>query len=130
MTLQQLKITPDPYEAFNLSQGIQVGNLLFISGQTAINELGQLVGVNDFDVQAEYAFTNLSKVLNAGNSALPNVAKFTIYLRDMTNFDKIVKLREKYFSKPYPADTLVEVSSLFSPDALIEIDAIAVVNNA
>lgn len=130
MTLQQVKITPDPYEAFNLSQGIQVGNLLFISGQTAINELGHLVGINDFDAQAEYAFKNLSKVLKAGNSALQNVVKVTIYLRDMSNFDKIIKLRDQYFSKPYPADTLVEVSSLFSPDALIEIDAIAVVNNA
>lgn len=129
MSIQQIKVSPDPYKEFNLSQAIQVGNLLFISGQTAINSQGQMVGISDFDIQAECVFRNLSKVLEAGNSTLSNVAKVTIYLRDMSNFDKIIELRKKYFSKPYPADTLVEVSSLFSPDALIEVDAIAVVNN-
>jgi enamine deaminase RidA (YjgF/YER057c/UK114 family) len=48
----------------------------------------------------------------------------------MGNFDKIVALREKYFEAPYPADTIVEISSLYSPDALIEIEAIAIEDNA
>jgi enamine deaminase RidA (YjgF/YER057c/UK114 family) len=48
----------------------------------------------------------------------------------MANFGKIVTLREKYFTVPYPADTILEVSSLFSPDALIEIEAIAVADHA
>jgi 2-iminobutanoate/2-iminopropanoate deaminase len=46
------------------------------------------------------------------------------------NFNKIVELRGKYFSAPYPADTIMEVSSLFSPDALIEIEAVAVADDA
>ena len=48
----------------------------------------------------------------------------------MANFAKIIELRGRYFTPPYPADTLVEVSSLYSPDALIEIEAIAVVDEA
>ena len=48
----------------------------------------------------------------------------------MSNFPKIVELRGRYFTPPYPADTIVEVTSLYSPDALIEIEAIAVVNEA
>ncbi len=74
----------------------------------------------------EMAFENLDKVLKAGGSSLKNVVKVTIMLRDMKNFEKIVELRGKYFTPPYPADTIFEVSSLFSPDALIEIEAIAV----
>lgn len=73
------------------------------------------------------AFENLDKVLRAGGSSLKNVVKVTIMLRDMKNFEKIVELRGKYLTPPpYPADTIFEVSSLFSPDALIEIEAIAV----
>ncbi|WP_409965682.1 2-iminobutanoate/2-iminopropanoate deaminase [Mycovorax composti] len=130
MKISQIKITPDTYAPFNLAQGYRVGDLLFISGQTAIDDNGQLIGIGDFDVQAQKAFENLEKVLKAGGSSLKNVVKVTILLRDMSNFNKIVKLREKYFTKPYPADTICEVSSLFSSEALIEIEAIAVADDA
>ena len=127
MLIQQIKINPDPYQPFRLAQGYRAGDFLFISGQTAIDEEGNLVGVGDFDLQAEQTFKNLEKVLGAGGSSLAKVVKVTIFLRDMkANFDKIVALREKYFTAPYPADTIVEVSSLYSPDALLEIEAIAV----
>jgi len=68
------------------------------------------------------------RALRAGGSGLNRVAKVTIYLTDMTNFPKIVELRRCWFSRPYPADTIVEVSGLYSPDAMIEIEAIAVVD--
>ena len=48
----------------------------------------------------------------------------------MSNFSKIVELRGRYFTAPYPADTIVEVRSLYSPDAMIEIEAIAVADSA
>ena len=126
MKITPIEITPDPYKPFHLAQGHKVGNMLFISGQTAVDESGNLLGIGDFDRQAELAFQNLDKVLKAGGSSLKNVVKVTILLRDMKNFEKIVALRKKYFTAPYPADTILEVSSLFSPDALIEIEAIAV----
>ena len=53
-----------------------------------------------------------------------------IYLKDMGNFKKIVALRKQYFTEPYPADTIIEISSLYSPDALIEIDAIGIADAA
>lgn len=124
--IKQIKITPDPYAPFNLSQGIGLGDLLFISGQTSITEEGELIHEGDFRSQGEQAFQNLDKVLKAGGSSLDNVLKVTIFLKDMSYFDEVVKLREKYFSKPYPADSIVEISSLFHPEALIEIEAIAV----
>ena len=104
--------------------------MLFISGQAAIDGNGQLVGVGNFDAQAEQVFANLQRVLHAGGSSLSNVIKVTIFLRDMSNFPKIVELRGRYFTPPYPADTIVEVTSLYSPEALIEIEAIAVVDEA
>ncbi len=128
-TVKQIKINPDPYKPFNLAQGYKVGNILYISGQAAYNENGDLIGKDNFDLQAEQTFANLKRVLEAGGSSLKNVIKVTIFLKDMGNFDKIVALREKYFEAPYPADTIVEISSLYSPDALIEIEAIAIENN-
>lgn len=130
MKIKQIRIDPDPCIPYRLSQGFRAGDLLFISGQAAIDGSGQLVGIDDFDAQAEQVFENLKLVLRAGGSSLANVIKVTIFLRDMANFPKIVELRGRYFTLPYPADTIVEVSSLFSPDALIEIEAVAVADDA
>jgi 2-iminobutanoate/2-iminopropanoate deaminase len=128
--IRRIEVSPDPYAPFRLAQGYRAGDLLFISGQAAIDGDGALVGAGDFDAQAAQAFTNLDRVLRAGGSSLANVIKVTIFLRDMGNFAKIVALRERWFTPPYPADTIVEVSSLYSPDALIEIEAVAVADEA
>lgn len=130
MKIKRIRIDPDPYEPFRLAQGYRVGDLLFISGQAAIDQNGRIVGVDDFEAQAEQVFTNLDRILRAGGSSLANVVKVTIFLRDMSNFSKIVELRGRYFTAPYPADTIVEVCSLYSPDAMIEIEAIAVADSA
>ena len=126
MDVEQIRLDPDPYEPFRLSQGFRVGDLLLISGQAAIDENGDLVGVGDFDAQAEQTFRNLARVLEAGGSSLDRVVKVTIYLTDMANFPKIVELRGTWFTPPYPADTIVEVTSLALPELEIEIEAIAV----
>ena len=62
-------------------------------------------------------FRNLQRVLEAGGSSLDRVVKVTIFLTDMANFPKIVELRGKWFTPPYPADTIVEVTSLALPGA-------------
>jgi reactive intermediate/imine deaminase len=103
-----------------------VGDLLFISGQAAIDESGAIVGAGDFDAQAEQTFSNLRRVLEAGGSDLEHVVKVTIFLTDMANFPKIVELRGRWFTPPWPADTIVEVSALALPELEIEIEAVAV----
>ena len=125
--VEQIRTDPDPYEPYRLSQGFRVGDLLFVSGQAAIDENGNIVGADDFDAQAEQTFTNLARVLGAGGSRLENVVKVTIFLIDMANFPKVVDLRGRWFAPPYPADTIVEVRSLALPELQIEIEAIAIV---
>ena len=126
MNIQQITTDPDPYAPYLLSQGIRVGELLLVSGQVGIDDAGELVSLDDFDAQADQAFRNLARVLEAGGSSLDRVAKVTIFLTDMTNFPKIVELRRKWFTPPYPADTIVEVRSLYRPEVKLEIEAIAV----
>ena len=125
MFLEQVITKPDPYAPFLLSQAIRANGFVFVSGQAAIGDDGEIVGENDFDRQAEQAFRNLDLVLTAAGSCLSKVVKVTIFLRSMENFGKIVELRRKWFSAPYPADSIIEVSSLYSPKAMIEIEAIA-----
>jgi reactive intermediate/imine deaminase len=130
MKVERIVTKPDPYEPFRLAQGYRVGDLLFISGQAAIDDEGKIVAPGNFAAQAQQAFANLERALRAGGSSLRNVVKVTIFLTDMSYFDRIVELRGKYFSPPYPADTIVQVSSLYSKDAMIEIEAIAVADAA
>ncbi|HEY9456587.1 MAG TPA: RidA family protein [Gaiella sp.] len=126
---EQIRLDPDPLEPYYLSQGFRVGDLLIVSGQAALDEHGAIVGVGDFDAQAEQTFRNLARVLEEGGASLDRVVKVTIFLTDMGNFPKIVELRKRWFSAPYPADTIVEVRSLALPELEIEIEAIAVAHD-
>ena len=100
MRIERITITPDPYEPFRLAQGYRAGDLLFISGQAAIDSGGKIVGIGDFDAQAKQAFENLDRVLRAGGSSLKNVIKVTIFLTDMAYFGRIVELRGQWFTRP------------------------------
>jgi 2-iminobutanoate/2-iminopropanoate deaminase len=125
--VRQIRLDPDPLEPYALSQGFRVGDLVIVSGQASIDEQGAIVGAGDFDAQADQTFRNLARVVEAGGSSLERIVKVTIFLTDMANFPKVVELRRKWFTPPYPADTIVEVSSLALPELEIEIEAIATV---
>ena len=125
MDAQQIKTAQDPMEPYFISQAFRIGDMVITSGQAAISPAGELVGVGDFDAQAEQVFANLAEVLEASGSSLAKVVKVTIYLTDMSQFPKVMALRERYFSAPYPADTIVQVASLALPELEIEIEATA-----
>jgi len=126
MQLDQVHTNPDPYAPYLLSQAIRAGGFVFVSGQAGVGDDGAIVSPGDFDRQADQAFRNLERALKAGGSGLDRLVKVNIYLTSMVHFPKIVELRRKWFSAPYPADTIVEVSALYSPDATIEIEAIGI----
>lgn len=120
-----LTIDPDPLAPYAICPGWRAGGLLFLSGQASISPAGEIVGANDFDLQVEQTFANIGIVLAAAGSDLSRIVKVTIYLTDMANFEKVVAARKRYFTAPYPADTIVEVRALALPELMIEIDVIA-----
>jgi len=128
MSIEPIHLNPDPLAPYRISPGFKAHGMLYLSGHAAISESGELVGVGDFDTQAQATFESLQRTLRAGGSDLSQVIKVTIYLTDMSHFEKIVALREKWFTEPYPADTIVEVNSLALPELMIEIEAIAAAN--
>jgi 2-iminobutanoate/2-iminopropanoate deaminase len=126
--LKRVRTTPDVYEPYLLSQGIRMGDVLYISGQAGYDDDGKIVE-GGFRAQGEQAFANLRRALEAGGSSLENVAKVTIFLTDMNHFEEVVELRRRHFSEPYPADSIVEIKALYTPEAMIEIEAIAAVTD-
>ena len=121
----QVKTKPDPYEVFNIAQGYRAGDFIFVSGQAALDLEGNIVGEGDFEAQAVQAFENLRAVLMAAGSGMDKLIKVNIYVTDMANFERVVAIRQRYFSAPWPADTLVEVSALALPELMIEVEGIA-----
>lgn len=126
MEIEPLPGGPDRSRRYGYSAALAYGDLLFVAGQAAIDEQGQVVGEGDFMAQAHQVFANLRSVLEAGGSCLADVLKVTVFVTDMSYFPQIVELRHQYFSEPYPADSLVQVAGLAFPQLMIEIEAIAV----
>ncbi len=121
----RIKTNPDNYEPFKIAQAYRAGDMIFVSGQAAIDDDGAIVGVGEFETQARRSIENLGRVLEAGGSGLDKLVKVTILVTDISNFETVVKLREEYFTAPYPADTIFEVRSLALPELLFEIEAVA-----
>ena len=115
------------------SQIVEVteGRIIFIAGQTALDRDGNVVGSNDFAAQAEQVFRNLTIALQASGCTAANLVKLTVFLTDMDNLARYREARNRFFASVTPAAapavTLVEVSKLYGPDFLIEIEAIAAV---
>ena len=108
---------------------VSARHLVFIAGQTATDRDGNVVGKNDFPLQAEQVFRNLATALTAAGCTAANLIKLTVLLRDMDNLAAYRQARDRFFATvtppAAPAVTLVEVSRLYGPDFLIEIEAIA-----
>jgi enamine deaminase RidA (YjgF/YER057c/UK114 family) len=108
---------------------ITAGRILFIAGQTAVAADGEVVGKNDFAAQAEQVFHNLSIALQARGCTAADLVKLTVFLTDMSNLARYREARNRFFATvtppAAPAVTLVEVSRLYGPDFMIEIEAIA-----
>lgn len=107
------------------SQAVQAGNLLFLSGQIAIDPAtGELVEAT-IQAQTTRALTNLSNVLAQAGATLDNVVKTTVFLKDMNDFAEMNRIYASFFSADCPARSAVEVARL-PKDVMVEIEAIAV----
>jgi reactive intermediate/imine deaminase len=109
------------------SHAMRAGGLIFVSGQVPLDADGSLVGAGDMGEQARQAFRNLGAVLEAAGSSLADLVKLTYFVRDVEAVGAIRVARDEFVNTANPpASTLVEVSRLFLPDLLIEIEAVAV----
>jgi 2-iminobutanoate/2-iminopropanoate deaminase len=105
------------------------GRLVFISGMTARRADGTIAGIGDVEAQTRQVCENLKAAVEEAGGTLDDVVRVDVYVRNMEHFDAIHKVRREYFKAPAPASTMVEVCKMTSPDYLIEINAIAVLDN-
>jgi reactive intermediate/imine deaminase len=113
----------------NYSHAVRIdtgdGALLFVSGQVAFDPDGNLVGEGDMARQTEQVFENLRAILEANGGSFRDVVKISTFMTDIARLGEMRDVRLRYVADPPPASTTVEVSALFRPEALIEIDVVA-----
>ena len=107
------------------SQGSIFENLVFTSGQIAINPISGNLVTDDFSKEVGQVLENIKSVLEAGGSNLDNIIKLTVFIRDMSNFKFVNEVFETFFIDEYPARSVVEVSGL-PLNVNIEIEAIGI----
>lgn len=110
------------------SRALRVGNLVFVSGTTATDEDGQLVGGDDPEAQARYIIEKIGRVLQEVGASLADVVRTRIYLTNAADWEGVGRAHGHYFATIRPANTLVEVSALVGEGYLVEIDADAVIS--
>ena len=107
---------------------IEGKRLICLSGQLAWDKDGKIVGVGDMRAQFRQVGENIKAALEAAGAGLEDLVKTNTYITDMDAFFQCRDIRNDYFGPGFPTSTAVEISRLAEPDALIEIEAIAVVD--
>ncbi len=118
----------EPGAHFSQAVAIEArGVLVFISAMTARRPDGTVVGVGDVEAQARQVCENLKEALTAAGGTMKDVCRVDVFLRSMGDRERVNKVRREYFGSPPPASSVVEVARLASPEFLIEISAIALI---
>ena len=105
------------------------GTMVFVSGLTARRPDGTVAGIGDITEQTKQVCENLRAAMIAAGGTLDDICRVDVYVRNMEHFSLIHDVRRQYFTPPLPASTMVEVTKMTSPDYLIEISAIAVLDD-
>ena len=101
--------------------------MIYVTGQIAMDKNGNVVYENDIEWQTEYIFKSIENILKESNASLDNIVKVVIYVKNIWDFPKISKIRNKYLEKSKPVSTLVEISNTVKKWCDIEIDVIAMI---
>ena len=104
------------------------GTIVFVAGQVALDRSGNVVGRDDFRAQVQQVFKNLKAAIEDAGGTFDDVIKLNSYFLDLSHLSEFREVRDEYVNvKNPPTSTAVEVSRLFRPEFLVEIEAVAVV---
>jgi len=126
MAIYQPIIVGRWHEKMTFSPAVRAGNLLFISGTTAVDENANVVGRGDIVEQTRYIFEKFARILQSAGAGFEHVVETTEYFLTLEDYKRTADVRREFFKgPPYPAATGVLVAGLIRKDALIEIKATA-----
>ena len=113
---------PEPISHY--TDAVRADGTLWVSGLLPVDATGALAGGDDPEAQAEQVLANLALVLDAAGASFADVVKVSVYVRRMKDREAINRARSRWFGEARPASTLIEVSQLAHPSALVEIEAV------
>jgi len=105
------------------SRAVRVGNRIYVTGTTATDEIGNVVGIGDAYAQTIQTIKNIERALQSLGASLENIVRTRMFVTDISRWEEYGKAHGEFFREIMPATTMVEVSKLIDPQMLIEIEA-------
>ncbi len=105
------------------SRAVRVGDRIYVTGTTATDDAGEVVGIGDEDAQAVQTIRNIESALQRLGAGLEHVVRTRMFVTDISRWEEYGRAHGEFFREIMPATTMVEVSRLIDPQMLIEIEA-------
>lgn len=115
-------------EIVGYSRAVRIGNVVEVAGTTAVDEQGNIVGLNDPGAQTRFILQKIEKALRQAGATLEDVIRTRIFVTDISRWEEVGRAHGDVFRTIKPVATLVEVKALISPELLVEIEVSAVLH--
>ncbi|MCE9644824.1 MAG: RidA family protein [Chloroflexi bacterium] len=112
------------------SRAVRIGNVVEVAGTTAVDERGEIVGLNDPYEQTKYVLARIEKALIQAGASMQDVVRTRMFVTDISKWEEIGRAHGEFFKYIKPAASMIEVKGLISPGLLVEIEVTALLQDS